>query len=171
MYLREIGRGVNLYQQKSNALPTSLDQLRAITNDDGAVFIRVLLDSKGGFVDGWQRPYLFSENGTNFLITSLGRDGKPGGRGVDADLTDKNPWPKEAWPTFSQFWSNEHFNGMIHTSIVCGILAGFLSLLTVRIPNLNKKGIIILVLGLCATLIGTLFVTTIITALHIPSGH
>jgi hypothetical protein len=105
------------------------------------------------------------------LVTSLGRDGQLGGRGPDADLTSKNPKPKESLPTFSQFLANERFHGMIVSSIVCGALAVFLSLLTVRIPDLGKRGITILVLSLCATLIGTLFVTIIITALHIPSGH
>jgi hypothetical protein len=170
-FLREIHYALVLYQQKSNALPSSLEQFRAFTNDDNVPFSSIFLDPNGGFWDAWHHPFIYSRDGTNFLVTSYGRDGKPGGRGPDADLTDKNPRPKEAWPTFGQFLHNERFGGMIASSIICGILAAFLSLLTVRVPDLNKRGIIILVLSLCATLIGTFIVTTFITAVHIPSGH
>jgi len=170
-YLRDIDNAIVLYQQKSNALPNSLEQLCALTNDDNVVFPSPALDPNGGFWDAWQNPLIYSKDGTNFLVTSYGRDGRPGGRGPDADLTDKNPGPQEAWPTFGQFLHNERFGGMIMSSIVCGVLAAFLSLLTVRVPDLNKRGITILVLSLCATLIGTFFVTIMITAVHVPSGH
>jgi len=171
IFLREIDTSLVLYQQKSNALPSSLEQLRTFTNADNVTFSSVMLDPKGGFWDAWHHPYIYSKDGTNFLVTSYGRDGQPGGRGPDADLTNKNPYPKEAWPTFSQFLQNGRFGGMIASSVICGILAAFLSLMTVRVPALNKRGIIILVSSLCATLIGTFIVTTFITAVHVPSGH
>jgi type II secretory pathway pseudopilin PulG len=171
IYLRNIDEAIVLYQQKSNALPSSLEQLCAITNADNMGFLQRLLEDKGGFGDAWQHPLIYSKDGTNFLVASYGRDGKPGGRGPDADLTDKNPRPKEAWPTFGQFLQNERFYGMIGSSIICGILAAFLSMLTVRVPDLSRRGITILVLSLCATLIGTLLVATMITAVHVPSGH
>lgn len=171
MYLRDIDNAIVLYQQKSNALPSSLEQLLVLTNNDNVAFPLSALDPKGGYWDAWQHPLIYSKDGTNFLVTSYGRDGRPGGRGPDADLTDKNPRPQEAWPTFGQFLNNERFGGMIMSSMVCGVLAAFLSLLTVRVPDLNKRGITILVVSLSATLIGTLFVATIITAVHVPSGH
>jgi len=171
VYLKDIDDAIVLYQQKSNALPSSLEQLRALTNDDHVVFASRSLVPEGGFWDGWQHPFIYLKEGTNFLVASYGRDGKPGGRGPDADLTDKDPQPKAAWPTFSQFLHNEHFGGMIASSIICGVLAAFLSLLTVRIPGLNKRGITTLIISLGATLIGALFITIYLTAVHVPSGH
>ncbi len=165
--LKDMGQAAAAYQEQYKVVPNTFEQLKMMTN----AIPEMGFWSFRGFTDGWQHPYVISNEGTNCLIISYGHDGKPGGKGIDYDLTSKNPRPKEAWPTFAQFWENERFNGMIGSSIVCGILAGFLSLLTVRIPNLNKRGIIILVFSLCATLVGTLFVTVMITAVHVPSGH
>jgi len=39
--------------------------------------------------DPWGRDYVYTVNGGSFTITSLGKDGKPGGEGVDADITGK----------------------------------------------------------------------------------
>ena len=36
--------------------------------------------------DPWGRDYIYTVSGTSFTITSLGKDGKPGGEGVDADI-------------------------------------------------------------------------------------
>jgi general secretion pathway protein G len=41
--------------------------------------------------DPWGRPYLYKSpgaDGAGFDLSSLGRDGKPGGDGVDADIAD-----------------------------------------------------------------------------------
>ena len=168
--LRDINRSILEFQRKSNAVPRTLDQLRSIATE-GNVQIAIGFNSDGQLDDGWKRPFLFLSDGTNYLVTSYGRDGKPGGIGVDYDLTSKNPKPNESLPTFDQFLSNECVQGMIESSLGCGALAAILSLLTVRIPDFSRRGLIILGMSLCATIIGTLFVTSIITALHIPSGH
>ena len=46
---------------------------------------------KGVPLDPWDRPYVYEGPGDphpeNYVIRSLGRDGKPGGSGEDADLT------------------------------------------------------------------------------------
>jgi general secretion pathway protein G len=39
--------------------------------------------------DPWGRDYVYTVEGGTFTITSLGKDGKPGGDGVDADITGK----------------------------------------------------------------------------------
>jgi general secretion pathway protein G len=36
--------------------------------------------------DPWGRDYLYTVEGSSFTITSLGKDGEPGGEGVDADI-------------------------------------------------------------------------------------
>lgn len=44
-------------------------------------------------VDPWGRPYVYRNPGSagGFDLISLGKDGKPGGEGLDADLSDKAP--------------------------------------------------------------------------------
>ncbi len=47
------------------------------------------LKSERGLIDPWGRPYVYRYPGQHgkFDILSLGRDGKPGGTGEDADIT------------------------------------------------------------------------------------
>jgi hypothetical protein len=165
--LENMGKAIIAFREKFNSNPTNFGQLQGMTNE----VPEMGLWFPEGFTDGWQHPFIFSNEGTNCLIISHGGDGKSGGKGIDCDLTSDNPRPKESSPTFAQFFDNKECKGMIDWSFICGGLAALLSLLTVRVPNLTRRGLIILALSLCATLIGTFFVTTIITALHIPSGH
>lgn len=165
--LENMGKAIIAFQEKFHSSPTNFEQLHGMTNE----VPEMEMWFPEGFTDGWQHPFIFQNTGTNSLIVSYGADGKPGGIGIDCDLTSDNPRPKESSPTFTQFWGNKECEDMIDWSFICGGLAALLSLLTVRVPNLTKRGIIILVLSLCATLVGAFFITIIITGLHIPSGH
>lgn len=165
--LENMGKAITAFQQKFNSNPTNFEQLQGMTNEVPEMDIWF----SEGFTDGWRHPFIFTNEGMNCLIISFGRDGKPGGNGIDYDLTSSDLHPKESSPTLAQFFDNKECEGMIHWSFICGGLAALLSLLTVRVPNLTKRGLMILALSLCATLIGTLFVATMITALHVPSGH
>src|ERR1017187_5846324 len=168
--LKDINRLITQYQQKSNSVPRSLDQLRSVATESDVQF-DIQFNSDGKIEDGWKRPFLFSSDGTNYLVTTYGRDGKLGGIWLDCDLTSKNPKPKESLPTFGQFLDNVRVRGMIESCIVCGGLAFFLCFFTIEIPELTRRGLVFLGLKLGATIIGTFIVTSFITALHIPSGH
>ena len=37
-------------------------------------------------LDAWNRPYIYESDGSKYVITSLGRDGKEGGDGFDKDI-------------------------------------------------------------------------------------
>jgi len=165
--LQTFSNSIAAYQKKYHTTPASIDQLKAMTNE--------VPDSEylpfEGLKDGWRNPYIITNYGSNLVVISYGRDGKPGGTGVDCDLTSVNPHPLESVPTFSQFWANPEMGGMIKSSIICGVLAGILSLFTIRIPALNRRTLLVLALKLFLTLIGTLYITSIITAVHVPSGH
>ncbi|WP_319951608.1 type II secretion system major pseudopilin GspG [Sphingomonas canadensis] len=39
--------------------------------------------------DKWGRDYVYARQGGGYTITSLGRDGKPGGEGSDADIVEQ----------------------------------------------------------------------------------
>lgn len=162
--LRGIEQAITRYQQESNALPCSLSQLMGMESD-------IHFENNGEILDGWKRPFVCSTDGTNFLVTSYGRDGKPGGKGLDCDLTNRNRSPKESLPTFLQFVCDLPSGGMIGTCFVCGAIAFFLSLYAVKTPDLTPHGLAALGFKLGATIIGAVIVAVIISALHIPSGH
>ena len=67
-------------------------------------------DNDGQWLDGWGRPYLIESGGGNVVVTSLGRDGKPGGVGLDIDLTSDETHPLDFQPTFGQFLQTDNAN-------------------------------------------------------------
>ena len=146
------------YRAKFGTAPRSIDDLYSRTNPCP-------------LVDGWDRPYTFSSDGSNSLVTSYGRDGKPGGRGLDCDLTSKNPTPKEARLTFEQFLFEMHIGKVILICLGCGGIAGLLAFLTAKIPELNFWGLSDLAIKLTYITGGAIFVAGIISILHMPSGH
>ena len=166
--LREIDEAITAYQQKSNAPPRSLDQLQALEVEEKR---RLPFDENGIIVDGWRRQFVFTVDGTNCLVTSYGQDGKPGGIGVDCDLTNKNRHPKESLPTFLQFVSDSNLRGVTGTCVFCGILTFFLCFYIVKLPELTRRGIVGLGITLGATVVGAVFVAVMMSALHIPTGH
>lgn len=44
---------------------------------------------EGELKDPWNSPFEYSQTGRSFVITSYGADKKPGGTGVDADITSE----------------------------------------------------------------------------------
>jgi hypothetical protein len=164
--LKQLDQCLTQYQRQFHASPSSLAQLLAMTNGVPPPEEQPLS------CDGWKRPYLFTSDGTNCLITSLGRDGKPGGRGLDCDLTNKDRRPKDAFPTFHQFlFEMPRVRGMIITCLLCGGLAFLLCLSKAKMPKLTLPGLILAAFRLAATVVGAVLVAIIISCLHIPSGH
>ncbi len=163
--LRDLDQAVLEFQKKSNAIPRSLEELAGMENCE------FLKRDNGRVVDGWGHPFIYFNDGTNYLITSYGRDGKPGGEGLDCDLTNKKPNPTESFPTLSQFIFDMPTSGIIQTCVFCGGLAFSLSFITVRKPKFTGVELITLGMQLGATVIGALIIATTMAALHIPSGH
>jgi hypothetical protein len=101
-----------------------------------------------GPLDGWDNPLKYELHGDTFTVCSLGRDGRPGGVGLDADLCgprqDDAP-PKDPHaslfldrperPTFWQFvtvWDPEEIKGnnVLMWAALCVVLAFGLMLVT-----------------------------------------
>jgi general secretion pathway protein G len=90
---------LNSYSLDNGAYPTTeqgLEALRTMPSASGTDGARPK-NWKGPYLsrvvplDPWGRPYLFvspgRENPTSFDLYTLGRDGRPGGEGEDADIT------------------------------------------------------------------------------------
>ena len=88
--IRAIESSLNLYKLDNFRYPSTEDGLDALVtrpSDPSAKW------PEGGYLkqipkDPWGRPYLYLQPGNNGSIDvySLGRDGQPGGVGLDADL-------------------------------------------------------------------------------------
>jgi len=150
-------------QRKTGVLPRSPGQIRNPDNtpyaDDGIIF------------DGWRRPLRFAVRGDSYVITSLGRDGKPGGVGLDCDLSNRDLHPRAATLPVSQIVFNPSLQGMVVAMLVSGALTFLLTFKSVKLPHGSWGNWVALGVQLAVTLAATVFVAMIITMLHYPSGH
>lgn len=152
--LQHLQSAIETHREKTGSLPASLvevEQLKGKLND------------KGQFLNGWNHPYQYKVDGDKYVLYSLGKDGKPGGEGLDADLY-AGDWPEP--PTFSQFMFDLPTRGVMAACILSGVCAGLICLAQRR--DLSWRSFLI---RLGATAIGTILIAVVISFLHIPSGH
>ena len=161
--LNEINADIQNYRGKYGKSPSSLAELLTISKHDSSWH-----GENGEPSDGWGRPFVFSFDGTNCLVTSYGRDGKPSGIGLDCDLTNVNPKPPQSLLTFDQFIKLRLATGIIRSCVFCGGLAFFLTVLTVKTPDLRGSGLVRLGLKIGATIIGALIAASFMAILEIP---
>lgn len=163
--LDELNEGMNNYRSEFNAFPHSLDQLKAATNN------MQRFNNEEAFVDGWKRKFVYSFEGTNGVITSYGRDGKPGGEGLDYDLENLNSEPKASKPTFYQFIFDMPIRKVITSCLAVGGIVFLLCFFTIKKPDLSRAGIVTLMVHLVIIFAGAWFVAGVISVLHLSSGH
>ena len=72
------------YRVKFSRFPTTDEGLDALINNDKGVN---LLDAKEVPKDPWGNSYVYTFEGGNYVITSYGSDGQPGGTGDAADIS------------------------------------------------------------------------------------
>jgi hypothetical protein len=146
---------IQAYAKTNGTLPQKLEDVKNVD---------VLLD-------GWKRPFLYTVNGTNFMLLSLGKDGKPGGTGLDCDLTNWDSKPVESKPTLEQFLFEMPSQGMILAAVVSGIMTSVLTWCLIRPKDFYSRFKVGLILKITITVLAAGFIAMCMTALHIPSGH
>jgi hypothetical protein len=163
--MEDIDAAISQYKEKTGGLPRSLGELIPANPH--------LFNGKdGNIIDAWGRPFLYSVEGDTYVMKSLGRDGKPGGVGLDCDLTNTDRFPPGSGVTLGQFYTQPPAPTAVMASTTCGILAFFLSLLTVKPYNLRREGIAGLLLKIGLTAVGAVVVSFIISFYYLMiSGH
>ncbi len=156
------------HQQGMNALPRSLAELRRIA----PTYDELHWDQDSHPLDAWGRPILYSVEGGQFTLSSFGRDGKPGGVGLDADLVRPDADPEEFMIPFHQFVLHEPARGVVATCVVCGIVVFFVGMVSIAPSAMQSKaGIVAVLLKVVVTILGAVIAAAFITALHIPNHH
>lgn len=93
-------RRILRYAHQHGELPTSLSILARIGGYGNEI------------VDGWKRPLIFETSPTGLIsLRSLGRDGKIGGEGDDADIVRSFPArdAQNRWSDESVAWAEDSF--------------------------------------------------------------
>ena len=121
--------------------------------------------------DSWGHPLIYSLREGGPLIESLGRDGKRGGRGMDADLSNRNLYPPEGRVSFWQRLFDPLAQGVIIASGICGLIGAALAYGGLRKQTFEPRSWIALGISLALSLALAVFGAAFITIMHIPSGH
>lgn len=93
--LRTISAALKMYRLDNGDYPTTEQGLAALAEKPTSAPIPRSWPADGYLsplpVDPWGRPYIYRSPGTGgrFDLISYGKDGRPGGEGLDADLSDR----------------------------------------------------------------------------------
>lgn len=86
--IRNIASALELYYVDNGAYPSNEDGLKALAAAPTAAtaWNGPYLKDAGKLADPWGHAYTYQTSGSEFTVRSLGRDGKEGGEGLDADI-------------------------------------------------------------------------------------
>lgn len=91
MQLETVAAAVEMFRSDVNRYPTDAEGLQSLLTDPGALdgWTGPYLKNARAMQDPWGRnvEYQMNSDGRSFVVRSLGRDGAPGGSGLDRDLT------------------------------------------------------------------------------------
>ena len=121
--------------------------------------------------DSWGHPLLYSLPDGQPLVESLGADGKRGGVGMDADLSNRNLYPSQGRVPFWKRLFDPLAQGVIIASAICGLIGALLVYRGLQgqtfAPRSWRMLAVSLVLALSLAIVGAI----LITSFHVPSGH
>jgi general secretion pathway protein G len=88
-----IKTALTMYRIDNGDYPTTEQGLKALNERTSTPPLPSTFP-QGGYLsspaaDGWGKPYEYTNQGGSYTIRSLGKDGKVGGEGVDADIDGK----------------------------------------------------------------------------------
>ncbi|MCA9015891.1 MAG: type II secretion system protein GspG [Planctomycetaceae bacterium] len=168
--LRKLQVQIVDYHETHGALP---DDLAEIPNA-----VATLNQPGEPLLDSWGNPFQYRRTGDDYELFSWGRDGKPGGVGLDADLYHDGRNHELSLPTFSQFFltndeSEVARDGFLIAGLMAGILVAFITLLSLRDTEKSEEKMttgryvwFALVVIVISSAVGILLLPV-----HIPSGH
>ena len=93
--LKTIAAALKMYRLDNGDYPTTQQGLAALAGKPSSAPIPANWSAEGYLaqvpVDPWGHPYLYKSpgaSGAGFDLMSTGKDGKPGGEGLDADIAE-----------------------------------------------------------------------------------
>lgn len=164
MDLMSLHKAVEAYQSETGALPSTLEDIGKPRGSESQ-------PTAWPLVDHWGRPFIYEHNGKDFVVRSLGRDGKPGGVGLDCDLSEPRSPTQHSYPTLRQFVFEMRTGGIIASCLLGGLLGAGLTFIMVRPHNLTIHNIPLAVIKIAFTALGALVTAAIMAFHHVNWGH
>jgi hypothetical protein len=160
--LDELEKLVEKYRQTTGRLPAGLADLGDVKSESP-----FRLDDTGRIVDRWKNPYQSRVEGEMFTLYSFGRDGLPGGAGLDADIYPTSAGRRLEPPTIGQFTFDMGTKQVQYTCLLAGIFAGLVCLF----PTWRHRSRGAFWVRMVATAVGAFLTAVVICFLFIGSGH
>src|SRR5688572_15123766 len=175
MSTRELLKGIDdalsAYRTQTGSFPESLLQLRELRDETLLEPIPFSIGEMGPLRDEWGRPLLYATDGLKCTVLTLGRDGRPGGRGPDCDLSNQEPNSGACYPTLVQFLFALETGKMPQAWIAGGALTFLTCLVGIKARDFTRKGARAFAWNLGLTMIGATVMAVFLSALEVPSGH
>lgn len=93
--IRSISGALKMYRLDNGDYPTTEQGLKALVERPTSPPVPTGYSPDGYLSqmpqDPWGNPYVYESTGGRFTLKSLGKDGKPGGEDLDADIDGQRP--------------------------------------------------------------------------------
>lgn len=156
---------VNVYRQKHHRPPQKISDLEEQDMYHALASFDEIMDTY------WRKPIVYESDGSKHKFISHGRDGKPGGEGLDLDIMSDNLNPDVKFITFHQFLTYSKTKSVTQWGYFCGLMAFFLAFMVARPVTFKKENILSLLAGLFAIGFVLSLVTAFLTVFHVHAGH
>jgi hypothetical protein len=147
--LQAIQSAVTSYLSVFEENPHSLGDLRIVSP---GLFERPNRDE---ILDGWGQPFHTEFHEDSWLVLSYGRDGQPGGAGLDADISNLSASSQEYWPTFFQFLLELNPRFILILAFITSVVAFVFAYFAFPAPRFDFRGVLRLCFGLAFLLLFT----------------
>ena len=147
--IKAITSAVNNYVVVFEALPHRLGDLRIVSP---GLFERPRRDE---ILDGWGKPFHTEFRDNSWLAVSYGRDGQPGGAGLDADLSNLTRSSQDYLPTFFQFLFDLNPRPILVIAFITTVVGFLLAYFILPAPRFDVRGVLRLAFGLLILLVFT----------------
>lgn len=168
--LRILSRQVDAYRKEFDRFPKSLSDIPDVH--------RSWRYPDGPPTDEWGTPIIYTPGESEFTLRSLGRDRRPGGVGLDADIDLLALYPDAALATFRQFFTERDSSevdrgGFTSADIIAAIVVFFTAFNALGdAENKDRKLRPIPLIGYALVIIVIAsIIGAILMPLHIPNGH
>jgi hypothetical protein len=162
--LEDLQADVERHQKATGRLPEKLTDLESVQQG------KVSVDDAGQPLDGWRRPIQYRIEADGYSLFSYGRDGQPGGHGLDADLYAGKVDKENERPTLWQFATLLDDGWILKGCVLAGAFSLALCLIAGE-GRLGKRSLAVLLIAHTLTALFAILTAVVISALHLPTGH
>lgn len=153
----QIRQALGDYRQKHGRYPDSLAQVPELKEMRS--------------VDAWGHPYQYTKTENGYSLISLGRDGKPGGVGLDADI-DSEQEHILVEPTLSQFlFEAAGGQTLLNVALLASLFAGLACYIASGPRGGHPASVVALLSSVAVTTVGAILVSLFLVTIYLAGNH